>query len=140
MKKILLISITVVIVITTILAGTIWFLARKTSADNETLLQIGPVFDYFDRFVVDLADETSRRYLRFGITLEVENEAVLEELVLRQSQLRDVVIAISRDKTSTQLRGEKGQNLLRDEVLKELNAIVVRGTIVRLDFTEFFIQ
>ena len=64
---------------------------RDSSAPVEKLL--GPIFS-LDTFIVNLADEGGKRYLRITIDLELDSEELESEVKKRLPQVRDSILTI----------------------------------------------
>lgn len=81
----------------------------------------------------------SSRLLRVEVQLEVQ-EKDAEGITGQTAKLRDGVLTLASDFTSTELEGLNGKNRFRDELLGRLNAVLEDGQIQRIYFTQFVIQ
>ena len=93
-----------------------------------------------DPFVVNIADRDRDRYLKLKAELEVTDPQVRAELDFRTAQIRDLVISLLGSKSFDEIRSIEGKNFLREELLLRMNAVLMRGRIHRIYFTEFIVQ
>src|ERR1700749_763583 len=78
-----------------------------------------PVFIPMDPFVVNLADHEADRYAQIGITLEVPDEHVSEEIKTYLPAIRNNILLLLAHKPSTDLAGSEGKELLAREIRRE---------------------
>jgi flagellar FliL protein len=78
-----------------------------------------PAFLPLDPFVVNLADRDSERYAQIGITLELEDAKYADELKAYMPAIRNGVLMVLAHKTSTQMLGRKGKEVLAAEIMRE---------------------
>ena len=78
-----------------------------------------PVFVPMDPFVVNLADHDSDRYAQIGITLEVPDEKVSEEIKTYLPAIRNNILLLLAHKSSTDLAGGDGKELLARQIRRE---------------------
>ena len=100
---------------------------------------IGAVFP-LDTFVVNLADQGGKRYLRVKIDLEISDEKLKEELEQRMPQIKDSILMILPAKKFDNIKNEEGKIALRNEITEKLNSFLKTGTITYIYFTEFVVQ
>ena len=112
---------------------------QQTPRKSLNDLTVGPMFP-LDGFIVNLLSENGRRYLKATIDLELADEDVLEELGLKTSRIRDVIIRVLSSKGVEEISTPKGKEKLKKELTGQLNAILLDGQIVRVYFTDFVIQ
>ncbi|MCK8823542.1 flagellar basal body-associated FliL family protein [Fuchsiella alkaliacetigena] len=127
-----------------IAAGTSYFMLRQVGGmlsngepQTRSVTELGPTYEVGD-FIVNLAD--NRQFVRLILAVEVNDEAVIEELEKRNPQVRDKVISILRDKSKSDINTSAGARDLREEIKEELNQYIPEGEISRVFFTEFVIQ
>ena len=100
---------------------------------------VGVMFP-LDAFIVNLAGDNGKRYLRTTIQLEL-SEGRSEEIVnQRLAQVRDVILMILPTKEFDEIRSVEGKTTLRQEILQRLNALFAAEVVANLYFTEFVIQ
>jgi flagellar FliL protein len=100
---------------------------------------IGPLFS-LSTFIVNLADQGGKRYLRITIDLELTDEKIKEKLEKRLPQIRDQVLMIIPSKTFEELSSSQGKSALRDELIIKLNGLLKNDYVKNIYFTEFVIQ
>jgi flagellar FliL protein len=110
---------------------------QDASVPVEKLL--GPVFS-LDTFIVNLADEGGKRYLRMTIDLELDSEELESEVKKRLPQVRDSILTILPTKRFDDISSAKGKTALRDQMLERINGLVVRGKVTNIYFKEFVVQ
>jgi flagellar FliL protein len=78
-----------------------------------------PVFVPMDPFVVNLADHDADRYAQIGITLEVPDEHVGEEIKNYLPAIRNNILLLLAHKSSADLAGGEGKELLARQIRRE---------------------
>lgn len=78
-----------------------------------------PVFVPLDPFVVNLADREADRFAQVGITLEVSDAKVGDEIKAYMPAIRNNVLLLLAHKTSAELMEPEGKELLAREVRRE---------------------
>ena len=78
-----------------------------------------PVFVPMDAFVVNLADHEADRYAQIGITLEVPDEKVSEEIKTYLPAIRNNILLLLAHKSSADLAGGDGKELLAKQIRHE---------------------
>ena len=100
---------------------------------------LGTLFP-LDTFIVNLADEGGKRYLRVTMDLELSAGISENEVQKRLPQVRDSILMVLPSKTFAEVRTMEGKIGLRNEILANLNGIFGKESITNLYFTEFVIQ
>src|ERR1700761_114096 len=92
-----------------------------TPAKSEKKKEKGekPVFVPMDPFVVNLADHEADRYAQIGITLEVGDEKVGEEIKSYLPAIRNNILLLLAHKSSADLAGGDGKELLAKQIRRE---------------------
>jgi len=93
-----------------------------------------PVFIPMDPFVVNLADHEADRYAQIGITLEVPDEHVGEEIKTYLPAIRNNILLLLAHKSSADLAGGDGKELLARQIRRE--ALKAMGEDVEDDDAE----
>jgi flagellar FliL protein len=93
-----------------------------------------PVFVPMDPFVVNLADHEADRYAQIGITLEVPDEKVSEEIKTYLPAIRNNILLLLAHKSSSDLAGGDGKVLLAKQIRHE--ALKAMGEDVDDDDTD----
>ena len=110
---------------------------QDSSVPVEKLL--GPIFS-LETFIVNLADEGGKRYLRMTIDLELDSEELEGEVKKRLPQVRDSVLTILPTKRFDDISSAKGKTALRDQMLERINGLLTRGKVTNIYFKEFVVQ
>src|SRR6185369_8669270 len=78
-----------------------------------------PTFLPLDTFTVNLADRDAERYAQVGITLQVDDPKVAEELKAYMPAIRNGVLMVLAHKTSAELLERAGKEKLAEEIMRE---------------------
>jgi len=110
--------------------------AEAAPAKHEKKKEKGekPVFVPMDPFVVNLADHDADRYAQIGITLEVPDEHVGEEIKTYLPAIRNNILLLLAHKSSADLAGGDGKELLAKQIRRE--ALKAMGEDVEDDDAE----
>lgn len=76
-----------------------------------------PIFMPLDPFTVNLADKESERYAQIGVTLEIDDGKVGEELKLYMPAIRNNILMVLSHKTAAQLLTREGKDKLAKSIL-----------------------
>ncbi len=93
--------------------------AAPAKAEHKVDKKHPPTFVPMDNFVVNLADHEADRYAQIGITLEVPDEHVSEEIKTYLPAIRNNILLLLAHKTSADLAGSEGKELLAREIRRE---------------------
>ena len=91
-------------------------------------------------FLVNLADPLGRRYLKLTMDVEVANEKTAEKLDKNMPKVRDAIILLLSSKTYADLSSMENKQLLKMEIVNQLNLILETSNILQVYFTEMVIQ
>ena len=100
---------------------------------------LGPIFS-LETFIVNLADEDGKRYLRITMDLELSQKKLVDTMKQRLPQIRDSILMILPTKRFDDIRTVEGKTLLRSEILAKLNSLLGLEGVANIYFTEFVIQ
>lgn len=78
-----------------------------------------PTFVPLDPFTVNLADREAERYAQVGITLEVADTKVGDQIKLYMPAVRNNILMALADKTAAQLMDRNGKKQLAEQVMRE---------------------
>ncbi|WP_119157481.1 flagellar basal body-associated FliL family protein [Caldimonas tepidiphila] len=78
-----------------------------------------PVFLPLDSFTVNLADRNAERYAQVGITLQLDDEKIAEQLKAYMPAIRNNVLMILSHKTAEDLLSREGKAKLAAEIARE---------------------
>jgi len=106
---------------------------------DASALEIGPIYP-LDPFTVNLKSASETRYLKCTINLEIDSPDTQPELDKIKPAVRDMIIRILSSKTVPEISTAKGKEKLKEELKKNINAILPKGEIRHVYFTAFIIQ
>lgn len=135
-KKKLIIIIAAALILLLVGGGTGLFLLKKkaAAAEEEALEEDGkpvaeakheeekrlpPIFVPLDPFTVNLADRDAERYAQIGLTLEIEDAKVGDELKLYMPAIRNNILMLLAHKTASELLTREGKLHLAQEIRRE---------------------
>ncbi len=110
---------------------------EEEGEQNEASL--GTLFP-LETFIVNLADDGGKRYLRVTMNLELAAAEMEEEFARRLPQIRDVVLMVLPSKRFEDVRTVDGKMALREEIIDRLNQLLKTQSVHNIYFTEFVIQ
>lgn len=115
---------------------------KKPNADGRSsnYLNIGPLYQISEPFIVNLVTQSGRRYLKTSITLELSNEKLQKEVEAKSTIIQDSIIEILSSKSIEEIATTKGKDRLKDEIVNRINSFLIDGYIKNVFFTEFVIQ
>jgi len=100
-------------------------------------------FNTLGEFLVNPADSISDRGLRFikaQVSLGVSPASVYDQLDLQQPKLRDAIVRILSSKKVEELDNPEDREFIKDEIRFAVNAMLIRGEVLRVYFPDFIIQ
>ncbi len=143
--------------------------SEQSQDEEDEEKQEGIMLDLGD-FVLNLADVTSRRYLKVGVALEVSkteeevlaseaapssgghgghgeaapvdiNAKIANDMQRYKPAMRDAIISVLSNKTSDELSTNVGKEIAKEEILENINAIFEgQREVMRVSFGQFIIQ
>ena len=113
--------------------------AEEIVKEVKAVEQPGIMYD-LGTFIVNLADRDADRYLKVTVVLELEGQQVRMEVEKRLPQIKDAITTLLLTKTSEEIKTAEGMELLKEEIIKRVNAILPLGGVKNVYFTEFVIQ
>ncbi len=99
----------------------------------------GPVM-VLEPFLINLADQESRRYLKVKVELEVDQEKSIKELEKSIPRIRDALILLLGSKSYGELGTTEGKHRLKEEILQRLAQVPGGKKVQNVYFTEFVAQ
>lgn len=142
-KKLIIIIIAAVALLLVVGGGGAFFMMKKKAADAEAAAAAEdedgakpaqeakkpehgkgehgspPAFVPLDPFVVNLADRDSERFAQVGITLQVDDPHMAEEMKAYMPAIRNAVLLILSHKSSDELLSAEGKQKLAQEIRRE---------------------
>jgi len=100
---------------------------------------IGPLYT-LDTMIVNLSDHGGKRYLRVTMALELSDTESIATIESRLPQIRDAVLMILPTKTYDDVSTTDGKIALRNQVMEKINALMTKGHVNNIYFTEFVVQ
>jgi flagellar basal body-associated protein FliL len=92
-----------------------------------------------DDFLVNLADEDAKRYLKVKVYLGYENKKMDKELDTKKPIIRDTINSVLRAKKSTDFTA-KGTEDMKKEILQRLNPLFTNGQLDNIYFYDIIVQ
>lgn len=118
-----------------------FFLPHRGQAQGNYEESLTPEYEYaMDSFVVNLAGQDHRRYLRATMIITYHEEKLKNEIISRMPEIRNGIIDILRSKTMDDVQKDNSTLEIRKQVVQEVNSIIKEGNIEGIYFTEFIIQ
>ena len=90
-------------------------------------------------FVINLADQGGRRYLKVNMELETA-EKETKELEKKLPYVRNIIINLLSIKNYDEIKSIEGKDQLRADIAKQVNEILTKTTVKNCFFTEFTVQ
>lgn len=132
MKKIIIIAAAALLVV----AAAVYFLFLQPPPKPET-----SYYTPGDFFVTNIKEST--RLLKVTIVLEVSStktKEVTDYMTENNHVIRDIILATLRNKTEDELRDTTSQDILRTEIVDNLNKQLKIDYLTTLYFNDFVIQ
>ncbi|MGD0283094.1 MAG: flagellar basal body-associated protein FliL [Dissulfurispiraceae bacterium] len=124
--------------------GAFFFLTKsgggEKSQKKEDLKKEESSMFSLEPFVVNLSDQTSNKFLKVSMQLELSNQSVMESAKAKTPQIRDAIINLLTSKTSDLLMSPEGKLQLKDEINMMANQILGNNTVKNVYLTEFVMQ
>lgn len=129
----------VIIILLVLLIASGVFLGYMFMTKNQNSIPRPEKTMAMDEFVVNLADEDIRVYIKAKIFLAYTDTKIETELKDKMPQIRDLVITTIRLKKSTEFDGAKLENI-RKELIDKINKKLTSGQITNVYFYDIIIQ
>lgn len=113
----------------------------QTPVQNTTYLQqvvSEKTFD-LDEFLVNLADEDGKRYLKVKISLGYDGKKLDSELEEKKPILRDAIISVLRTKKAADVSA-KGVDNIKMEIIQRININLTKGQLNNIYFNNLLVQ
>jgi flagellar FliL protein len=113
---------------------------RSSGSGEKSGSVSGNLYSFDKPVIVNLAETNGERYLKVMFSIEMEEMDVVEELEAKKPQIMDMLINILSAKTLDSIATTSGRNMLRQEIIDKINALLENGRISNIYFTEFVVQ
>lgn len=138
-KKMLIIIIAAVVVLALVGVGAMLMLKKKAhdgeedeDADHAKPAKAAvkhdpkavPTFVPLDPFVVNLADKEAERYAQIGVTLEIGDAKLGDQIKAFMPAIRHAVLMVLADKTASQLIDRAGKEKLARQIQRETSRVL----------------
>jgi flagellar protein FliL len=136
-KKLIVVSVVLALLLAAGAGGAVWFVKKKradaeaaAAADEAGPDAAGhgpaklanaapPSFLPLEHFIVNLADRDSERFAQIGITLELDNAQVADQIKAYMPAIRNGILMVLATKTSKELLTRPGKEQLAMEIMHE---------------------
>ena len=132
-KKLVIIIVAAVLVLAIGGGGAAMFLMKKKAADAEADgaeaapahasvkkdAHATPTFVPLDPFTVNLADRQAERYVQVGITLEIGDPHMADQIKAYMPAIRNNILLALADRTAEELMGRDGKAKLAERIKRE---------------------
>ncbi len=128
-KKLIIMLLAVLLVLAAGGGGAVYWMKKKAAqaaaeaedghADKKPAFNPHPVFVPLDPFTVNLADRDAERYAQIGITLELDDAKIAEQMKTFMPAIRNNILMVLAHKTSTELLSREGKLRLAEQVRRE---------------------
>ncbi|WP_251860478.1 flagellar basal body-associated FliL family protein [Clostridium sp. Marseille-Q2269] len=92
-----------------------------------------------DEFLVNLADEDGKRFLKAKIYIGYEEKKLSKELETKKPILRDAVIGVLRSKKATDIN-PKNIDKIKIEIINKITPMLEKGRINSMYFDDLIVQ
>ncbi len=103
--------------------------------------EAGPLVYTMDKFTVNLNGEP-KRTIRLEVNLEMLGKDGFEEIIDtdNRAKARDRIVRILNDNTFNELETIQGKLFLKDRIATDINALLDKGVVKDVYFSEFVVQ
>lgn len=109
------------------------------AAAASTAPELGPTTD-LGTFRITLADPGQNRYLKAVLKARVNGAEVLEEIEVREPEIRDRIIDYLSSLTVKETQGSSSKAAIRENLQKRINNILRTGEVDSVFLTQFVTQ
>lgn len=114
--------------------------AQQSQQNISYLQQVVSAKTYgLDEFLVNLADEDGKRYLKVQVFVGYDNKKLDSELDEKKPILRDAVISILRTKKAADITS-KGLDNIKMEMIQRINPVLTKGQLNNIYFNDILVQ
>lgn len=113
---------------------------EKKVVEEKKKEQTEPSIFKLETFVVNLARNAGRRYLKTTLELELNDKLIEKEIRSKLAQIRDSILILLSGKSFDDVNTVGGKYKLKDEIITRINTILLEGRVRQIYFTEFVVQ
>lgn len=115
--------------------------AGQQTVQNATYLQqvVSAKTFGLDEFLVNLADEDGKRYLKVKVFLGYDNKKLDAELEEKKPILRDAIISVLRTKKAADIT-PKGVESIKLEIIQRINPLLEKGQLNNVYVNDILVQ
>ncbi len=114
--------------------------APNESTEEKKQIEESAVYYEMETFMVNLADQGGKRFLKATIKLRVSSPNVVEECKSRSFEMRDRVLTLLSSKECEEVMKPEDKQDLKKQIIETLNRMLQKGQALDVYFTEFLIQ
>ncbi len=140
-SKTLIIALVAIVLLAACGTGFFWYQRRAKAPVHEEPKKTEVL--HLETFVVNLADEDQRTFLRIGIDLGIEIEGKKSkesEAGQPIAPIRDVILGVLMATHSDDLATVEGKQKLKEQLLQRLNQRLPQLKVHEVYFTEYILQ
>ncbi|WP_125152182.1 flagellar basal body-associated FliL family protein [Clostridium rectalis] len=93
-----------------------------------------------EEFLVNLADEDGKRFVKAKIFLGYENKKLTKEMENKKPIIRDAINNVLRSKKAKDISNSKGLEQVKTDILNKINLMFENGRCDSVYFNEILIQ
>ena len=101
--------------------------------------ELGPLVE-LGSMVVNITHRESTRFLKMGITLEVQNARAGDDIRNRMPQIQDAILLLAGNRTFDDIKDLQGKLQLKADILVRVNELAGQDKVRDLFFTDFVVQ
>ncbi|MCE5333028.1 MAG: flagellar basal body-associated FliL family protein [Desulfobacteraceae bacterium] len=142
-KKLLLIIVVLFVVLAGGGAGAYFMFLKGPAKEKAAEAPKGAeqaVIQDMETFLVNLADQGGKRFLKLTMKAKVSSLPASEEFKSRHFEMRDMILMILTGKEAEELTRAEDKLSLKKEIVGTLNKALQKGQVLDVYFTEFLIQ
>lgn len=113
----------------------------KKAEEENAAMKDQILYHDLEEFLVNLNNPgTQVSFLKASITLELPNQASLNEVQNKMPRIRDIFQVYLRELRNSDLQGSAGLQRLRAELLLRINSVMEKGKVNNILFKEIIVQ
>ena len=93
-----------------------------------------------ENVVLNPAQSGGTRFLMLTLALEVKDAVIVDEMKVRDAEVRDVVLSVLGSKTVEELANTAARDTLKEELRTSIGGLFRKGSVTRVYLPQFVIQ